>query len=92
MQRNQSIEAYCPNIYCGEQDLSSSGSVPIRSRRHRRMVYEGRWKIGILSAAPRQALNPGDSLERGTYHIYRCPVCEQETYFQEKWGMIRPWG
>lgn len=91
MQRNQSIEAYCSNIRCGEQEMSASGSVPVRSRRHRRMVYSGSQRVGILSAAIKHVVDPEDPVESGTYHMYSCPVCGQEKYFIEKHNRIRLW-
>jgi hypothetical protein len=90
MQNAQSLKVYCSDIQCGMESLSASGPVPIRTRRHRRMSYTGRRRVGLTSLAVLSALNPGASLEVGTYHFYSCPVCGQEsTYVENRVGMHR---
>lgn len=89
MQNSQSLKVYCSDIQCGNERLSSAGSVPIRSRRHRQMNYIGRRKIGLASLAVLSLIDPGNPVELGTYHLYSCPVCGQEAVYLEKWGTLR---
>ena len=89
MQNPQSLRVYCSNIECGLERLSSAGSVPIRSRRHRRMIYVGKRRIGLAYMAFVSLIAPQRSIEMGTYYLYACPVCGQEAVYLEKWGILR---
>lgn len=89
MQRSQSLKVYCPDIRCGYESFSSAGAIPIRSRRHRRMNYVGRRRVGIASLAVLNVIDPGTPAELGTYHLYSCPVCGQEATYLEKRGVMR---
>jgi hypothetical protein len=53
------------------------------------MTYVGSKRIGIASLVLYSVLDPGNPVEMGTYHVYACPVCGQESTFLEKWGMTR---
>jgi hypothetical protein len=85
----QSFRVYCSDIQCGSERLSSSGSVPIRSRRHRRMNYIGVRKVGVASWTILKLFDSGSSAQLGSYHLYACPVCGQEALYLEKWGLMR---
>jgi hypothetical protein len=90
MQNAQSLRVFCSNLECGMESLSSNGSYPIRTRRHRRMNYTGRRKVGLAYRALLSVVDPGVSYELGTYHFYSCPVCGQENiYVQNRLGMQR---
>jgi len=85
----QSFRVYCSDIQCGYERMSSAGAVPIRSRRHRRMNYVGRRRVGITSLAVLKLFDPTIPAELGDYHLYSCPVCGQEATFLEKRGVMR---
>jgi len=90
MTNPQSLEVFCPDIRCGDEQWNSTGPVPIRSRRRRRMTYAGSKKIGPVSMALRSVFDSGSGLEMGTYHLYFCPVCGEEAAYLEKHGIMRP--
>lgn len=89
MQNSQSLKVYCPDIQCGYESLSSAGAIPLLSRRRRRMNYVGRRRVGIVSLAVLNVIDPGNPAEIGTYHLYSCPVCGQEATYLQKWGVMR---
>ena len=90
MSNPQTFEVFCPDMRCGDEQWSSSGTVPIKSRRHRRLSYIGSRRIGLVSLAFRSFFDSDTTLEMGTYHYYVCPVCGYKTAFLEKWGILRP--
>jgi len=89
MRAIQSLKVYCSDITCGDELWTSTGPVPIKSRRHRRMSYVGSRRVGLASLALRSVFDPGTSVEMGTYHIYSCPVCGSEAVYLDRHGIKR---
>jgi len=92
MYNAQSLKVYCSDLRCANESFSSSGAVVLRSKRHRRMSYVGKRRVGITYHVLTRVFDPGNPVEIGTYHLYSCPVCGQEAIYLEKRGLIRRFG
>lgn len=86
-----SLEVYCSNETCSDPGGVDTGvSVPAaQSRRHRRMNYKGKRRIGaaraFLSGLVMFQFDPGlHSLPPGKYHIFQCSACNRERIYREQ--------
>lgn len=80
-----SLEVFCPNLDCGDSYIAGA-LLPRESRRHRRMNYMGRKRIGfgfaVVESLVRKQVDPNlPALPPGVYHLFQCPVCGRERVF-----------
>lgn len=85
----QTFVLRCPNTRCGYAKFPAAGFLPMGKGNYQRMRYAGSIHIGLLTRTFRTVFNLADNLPMGTYHLYYCPVCREESLYINKHGMMR---
>ncbi len=84
----ESLEVYCPNKECGEQEVRSGLAARQETMKFRRMAYMGKKEVNAAVAVAKRMLKK-DTPPAGTYHYYQCPVCGARRVYHESGGLTR---
>lgn len=85
----QTFVLRCSNSRCAFARVHGAGFVAVERPNYQRMRYAGSIEIGLLTRFFRTVFNMTDNLPMGTYHLYYCPVCREESLYTVKHGLMR---
>ncbi len=84
----ESLEVYCPNKKCGEQEVHSDATARREIMKLRRMAYMGKKEVNPAAVIAKRILSK-ETPPSGTYHYYQCPVCGARRVYHESGGLTR---